>query len=495
MSRLFKASLLLTIFFGVDKIVALIRQSIIVRQFGLSAQIDAFNAANNIPDLVAMLISGGTLALAFIPLLTESIAHKGEKESWKLFSIVANLVFLTTAVLSILAAIFSHQLIASQFGIAPGFTPSQQLLTQHLMQLNLIATLIFSISGLTMGALQAHKHFLLPAIAPILYNLGQIFGAIFLVPIFGVYGLTFGVILGAVLHLGIQIPGMFRYGFSWYSSINLNYPGVKKCLNLIGPRIVTVLLIQLMFLTRDNLASRLGEGSVSALTYAYFIMQVPETLIGTAIATALLPTLAELSAGSKLAEFSRLLGQTIEVIISLTVITSTLLTLSLQFFVKPLFNFNIEHSNLLIWTSFGYLIGLLGQSLLEVLVRAFYARHNAKTPLVVTSLRTIIFIILALILPQFLGVVGLALTDSIAVTVEAGILLFLLQKSLPNFLHLNQTIVRTVLGSIISIAVAYFILSISPFPILPSAIIAFSLGGCLSLIFIKKELRLLLKLK
>lgn len=494
MSYIFKTTLLLTFFFGIDKIIALIRQTIIIKQFGFSSEIDAFNAANNLPDLLFSLISGGALALAFIPILTKYIETKSHREAWRLFSVVANLVFFATAVLSIIVAIFAPQVVSSQFGIAPGFTVIQQDLVVNLMRLNLIATLIFSISGLTMAALQSSKHFLLPALAPILYNVGQIFGAIFLVPLFGVYGLEYGVILGAVLHLSIQIPGMIYYKFTWTPSFNIKDSGVQRVFRLLGPRILTVLCIQIMFLTRDNLASRLQEGSVTALTYGYFIMQVPETLIGTAIATALLPTLSSLIAAGKKTEFTKLLNSTIAVIFAITFVSTLLLSVSLEHLILPIFGFHEQNAQLLIWVSRVYLLGLLSQCLLEVVIRAFYAKLDAKIPFLITFLRTLLFMFLALVLLQPLGAVGLALADSVAITLEVGILFWLLRKSLPNLLTIHGTIFRTITGSAISLVTMYLLLNFTPFPQLPRLLFALFIGGLICLFFIWKELKLLLKL-
>lgn len=446
MSSLFKASLLLTIFFGIDKIAALIRQTLIARTFGFSAEIDAFNAANNLPDLLFSLISGGALALAFIPVLSAYIETAGHKKAWKLFSVVANFVFLSTFVLSILVFIFAPSLVSAEFGIAPGFSSIKQDLVVQLMRLNLIATLVFSLSGLTMASLQSHRHFLLPALAPILYNVGQIVGVIFLVPLYGIYGLEYGVILGAVLHLAIQIPGMIRYKFQWTPSLNIQEKGVQQVLALMGPRIITVLCIQIMFLTRDNLASRLQEGAVTALTYGYFIMQVPETLIGTAIATALLPTLSKLIADNKQAQFRTLLSSSIAIVIAITTVTTLLVSLSLDFIIQPILGFKNETATFLAWVSRAYLIGLLSHCLLEVVIRAFYARQDAKIPLIATFLRTLLFIGLSIILLNPLGAIGLALADSLAVTLETGILLWLLRRSIPNIFTIKHTLFRTISG-------------------------------------------------
>lgn len=494
MSKLFKASLIITIFFGINKIVALLRQAIIARQFGLSSDIDAFNVANNLPDLLFSLISGGALALAFIPVLTEYLDKKGKDDSWKLFSQIANLVFLTTAVLSIIVAIFASPLISSPVGVAPGFTPGQQALTANLMRLNLIATLVFSLSGLVMAALQSNKHFLLPAIAPILYNVGQIVGAVFLAPLFGVYGLVYGIILGSILHLGIQIPAMIHYRFKWTPLINLKDAGVQKVLALMGPRILTVFFIQIIFLTRDNLASRLHEGAVTALTYGYFILQVPETLIGTAIATALLPTLSQFADRKNQKAFIQTLNKTIRVIIALTLIITVVSSVSLDYLLQSIFNFNQASTNLLAWTTRAYLIGLVTQSLLEIVTRAFYAKQDSRTPFIITLVRMILYILIALALFNPLGAIGLALADSITVSLEVIILLFLLAKTMPGLLNLGDTLKRVVLACIVSVLIFYTVVHLLPIPKVFSALLGLLVAGASSLFFIKREIKMLLKL-
>jgi putative peptidoglycan lipid II flippase len=219
--------------------------------------------------------------------------------AWELFSRIANLVFLVTASLSVIVALFADVLV--QRVVTPGFSAEQQRLVADLMRLNLISTLIFSISGLVMAGLQANQHFLLPALAPSMYDLGMLFGVTVLaaepgsyhigaleLPSFGlgVHGLVYGAIAGAVLYLGIQVPGLLRYQFRWRPSINLRDTAVRQVLRLLGPRILTVGFIQAVFILQDNIASWLVVGSVSALVYGWLFMQVPETIIGTAIARA-----------------------------------------------------------------------------------------------------------------------------------------------------------------------------------------------------------------
>ena len=146
----------------------------------MRAGVKAYNAANNIPDLLSALISGGALGVALIPVLSEYLETKGRPDAWALFARILNLAFLVTGGLAILIAIFAEPFVARI--IAPGFPPEQKDLTVELMRLDLAAIMIFSLSGLVMAGLQANQHFTLPAMAPVLYNVGQIFGVMILSP-------------------------------------------------------------------------------------------------------------------------------------------------------------------------------------------------------------------------------------------------------------------------------------------------------------------------
>ncbi len=273
LSRLSKTSLLLFICYGVDKCFAVLRQMIIGRQFGLSVELDVFNIANNLPDMLFTLISGGAFSMALIPVMSDIINKDGKKAGWKLFSSIANLSFLCAAGLSLLTAVFSRQLVISEIGIAPGFTAQQQEAVIRLMRMNLIAMLIFAVSGLITGGLQANRHFLLPALAPIFYNIGQIFGAMVLSPSepyrvgpltlpcfgMGIDGLVYGVILGAAAHLLIQVPALIRHRFRWYPEIRIKETNTQRVLHILGPRILSMFFVQIIFIIRDNYASRSGS--------------------------------------------------------------------------------------------------------------------------------------------------------------------------------------------------------------------------------------------
>ena len=509
MTHVTRAALIIAVFIGLEKILGFLRQLIIARQFGLSAELDAFNAANNLPDLIFALVSGGALAIAFIPVLTEYLEEKGRPIMWDLFSRVANLVFIATAVLSALIAIFAEQLVGWQLGIAPGFVATQQALVTDLMRLNLIATLLFSISGLVIAGLQANQHFLLPALARSMYDIGTLIGVLILAPQtgyqigpitlpafgLGIYGLAYGTVLGAVLFLAVQIPGLIHFQFRWVPKINLRHPGVQQVLRVMGPRIGTVFFIYLVLIyIPDNIASRLITGSITALVYGWLIMQLPETLIGTAIGTALLPTISGQITRDEKGVFTQSLNRALRVILALTLPVSLLLAMVIRPLVA-VFGFDPVGTEMVIWTTRAFLIGLAGHSMLEIAARAYYAQQDAMTPLWASALMMVTFSALALLFSQRIGIAGIALANALAFTGEALLLLYLLNRKFPGLLRLGNTLARVALGCVAAALLVYLILSIAlPIPALFLAIAALALGGLAVLPFIWPELKLLVKL-
>ena len=505
LSLIARSSLIIAVFFGLDKILGFVRQVLIAHQFGLTYQIDAFNAANNIPDLLSALISGGALGVALIPVITEYLQLKGRPAAWDLFSRILNLAFLVTAGIAGLIIIFAEPLVHKV--IAPGFPPDQQALTISLMRLDLIAIIIFSISGLVMAGLQANQHFLLPAMAPALYNIGQIFGVLILAPAvgytignitlpafdMGIYGLVFGVILGSLLHLLIQVPGLIKYQFRWTPAIGLHEPGVQQVLRLLGPRVATMFFLQIFFIARDNLASGLGEGSVTALNYGWFIMQVPETLIGTAIAIAVLPTLSEHIARGERNLYGKAINQTLRVLLALSIPAVILLAVGLPPLVAKVFRFDAAGTSLVVWVSRAYLLGLVGHTMLEVSARSFYAKQDAVTPLYVAALNALAYILIAITLSRWIGPVGIALANTISFTAEALVLLYLLNREQPGILNLGKTLLRVLLASSAGGAIVYGLMLLSPESLL-LALAAMGIGGIFVLPFIFPEIKLLVKL-
>src|SRR5258708_27187659 len=194
--------------FVVSNLTGLLRQMLISRAFGTGTDLDALYAAQRLTDVLFNLVAGGALASAFIPTFTGFLAHEDTEGAWRLASGVLNLVFIVLVAVSVPAWLLARPLV--HYVLAPGFAPAEVALAANLLRIVLLAPTIFGISGLLMGILNAHQHFLLPALATSMLWLGMIFGLVFWVPSLGIYGLAWGHVVGAALHLLVQVPGVVR---------------------------------------------------------------------------------------------------------------------------------------------------------------------------------------------------------------------------------------------------------------------------------------------
>jgi len=417
--------------FVASKVLGLVREMVIARAFGTSGELDAYYAAFNLPDLLFALIPGGALASVFIPVLAGYLTQEDQPGAWRLSSGILNGVFAIVALLGLAVGLAAPILV--QRVLAPGFSASQQALTVDLMRLVLLSTLIFALSGVVMGILHAHQHFLLPAVAPLLYNLGIIGGALFLSSSIGVYGLAVGVVVGAAMHLTVQIPALIQHGARWSPTLGLANPGLHRVVWLMGPRVLTLGVVRLNFLVMTNLASRLGEGSVSALNYAWLAMQLPQSILGTAIAIALFPTLSELAAQGERDSLRSTLSAALRAILMLTIPAAVGLILLGRPLIQFLFQrgaFQAASTQAVCWALQFYALGLVGHSALEVVARVFYAQQDTKTPLTIATGAMLSHLVLSLGLMGVLSHGGLALANSVAVTLEVSGLLWIAHKRL-----------------------------------------------------------------
>lgn len=498
LSKLTINSLTVAFFFLIDKVLAFVRTGIISRQYSDEVHLlDTFNAANNLPDVLFALISGGALAMAFVPLLTEYLTTKDRAATWDLFSRVANFGFVVTGSFAIIIAIFAQQIVDANLGIAPGFGEEQRKLLAELMRLNLIGTIIFSISGLVMASLHANQHFIFPALAPSMYNIGQIFGAIFLVPRFGIYGLVYGVIIGAALHLLIQLPMLFKFGFKWTPSLDIRNTGLIDALKLMAPRLLTMVGIQIIFIARDNLASRLDQvGAVTSLTYGWMIMQVPETILGTAIATAMLPALSELAAKADWHGFKSTIERALQVLISLTLPVAAVIAAGIHPLVRAVFGFDEEISQLITFTTRAYLATLTGYTIHEIAVRAFYARKEPMFPLYAILIRLALFLIIGIGGLTFFPHIGAPIIAfaEIALLIEAVILLSWLSKRTHEPIQTGNTVFKGLISALVGGIVTYLIALYLPGGAIVTALIGMVIGGLISLAIVWSEAKQLLNL-
>jgi putative peptidoglycan lipid II flippase len=325
---------------------------------------------------------------------------------------------------------------------------------------------------------------LLPALAPIVYNLGLIAGALFLAPAWGVYGLMVGAIAGAAGHLLIQLPGLVRYKMRYHPILGWADPGLRQVARLMGPRILTLGVIQVNFLVIFNLASRLGEGSVSALDYGWDLMQMPQTIIGSAIGIVLFPTMAALAAQGDLAGLRRTTSQALRIILVLSIPAMVGLIVLGRPVIELLFErgeFGPDSTAAVYQSLQFWALALVAHCALEVVNRHFYAQKDTMTPLLGALVGMVVNIGLAVLLYQVLDAGGLALSNGVAVTVEVLILLAIAHWRLAGVESgpLLATLVRTLLAAgAMGVTILGFILA---WPALPPFIVIAG-GGILGVL-------------
>ncbi len=436
-TQIARAAGLVMALFVVSRALGLLREMIIGHRFGTGGELDAYLAAFRLPDLLFQIVAGGALGSAFIPTFAGYLAHGDERGAWRLASHILNLVLLLTAGLAAMAALPAPWLVRTV--IAPGFDPARQALTAGLMRLMLVTPAAFGVSGVVMGALNARQHFLLPALAPILYNLGIIAGALFLAPMWGVWGLAWGVVAGALGHLLVQVPGLARHRMQYTPALGLHDPGVHEVGRLMLPRMLGLAAVQLNFLVNTILASGLAAGSLAALNYAWLLMLLPQGVFAQAVATAAFPTFSAQAARGERAAMRSTLSATLRAVLYLTVPAAVGLIVLRLPLVQLLFQrgaFTDASTQKVAWALALYALGLPAHSVVEITVRAFYAQHDTKTPVAVGVAAMGLNVILSLAFLAAFGALGwpphggLALSNSLATTAEMAALLLLLRRRL-----------------------------------------------------------------
>ncbi len=424
--------------FVLSNLVGLVRQILVSRAFGTGPDIDAFNAASTYPDLIFNLVAGGALASAFVPTFTSLLARQQRQRAWHLASSIINLVLLLLTLLSVLSALLAPAIV--RHILAPEFPPAQQALTAHLLRILLIAPTIFGLSGLLMGILNAHQVFWLPALAPTMYWLGMIFGVLVLAPSLGIDGLAWGAVLGAGMHLGVQIPGLLRLPERRYlPTLGLRTAHVRQVGRLMAPRLLGVAIVQLNFVVNTLIASGQPEGSLTAIKLAWAVMTMPQVVIAQAIAIAALPTFSAQIARGQPGEMRASLAATLRGVLLLSLPAAAGLILLRTPVIRVLFErgeFDARSTTLVAWALLWYTLGLVSHSVVEILARAFYALHDTKTPVFVgaaaMSLNVAFSFGFAALFRRagWLPHGGLALANTLATTLEMGGLLYLMRRRL-----------------------------------------------------------------
>jgi len=428
-----RAGLIVSSAFLVSRILGYVRLVVIGNAFGASAELDAFFAAFRIPDLIFQLVAAGAFASALIPVVAGLITTDEHERAWRVTSTIINLMLAGLAILSIGLFILAPVIVPV---ITPGFAGIQLDRTIELTRIMLLSPIFLALGAVATSVLNAGGRFAVASLAPIIYNVAIIGGALLLGPGMGVDALAIGVVAGSLGNLLVQVPAVARLGFRYTPRIDLADPQARKALLLMAPRAIGLGVTQITFIVVTSLATVLGRGAVSDFNFAFALLQIPLGIIGVPLGIVVLPSLSRVAAIGHESGFADLLTRALRLLVYVMVPITVLTAVVSRPVVEVLFGggkIGAADLGVIAVTLVAFLVGLTAHALIAVLARAFYARQDTVTPVVAAIAAVAINSTLAFILIGPLGLPGLALAIAIAAWIEALALLAILYRRLPHF--------------------------------------------------------------
>jgi putative peptidoglycan lipid II flippase len=430
-----RAGLIVSGAYLVARVLGYVRVLVIGSTLGAGPDVDAFFTAFRIPDLIFQLVAAGTVASALVPMVAAELGTGRTSRAWRLVSTIASLMTIALVVFAVVAWVGAPFLVPI---IAPGFAGEQLQQTIDLTRLMLLAPMFLALGAVATSALNAHNRFGASAIAPSVYNLAIIGAAFLLTPTMGVTGLAIGVVAGSLGHLLVQLPPLANAGFRLTANLDTRDPDVRHALRLMGPRTVALGAGQLTFIVATALATGLSTSSVTAFTFAFTVFSIPLSVIGVPLGIVALPTLSRDLARGAVDEFAALMARALRLILFLVL---PLVALGIALRVPTttlLFNhgkFTEESVALVAGTLLTLLLALPGEGLNTILIRAFYADRDTRTPAVAAILGMLINVGLGIAAVRLLGwgLAGIAFAIAVGSTTEAILLALLLRRRIPAF--------------------------------------------------------------
>ncbi|MEP7027554.1 MAG: murein biosynthesis integral membrane protein MurJ, partial [Candidatus Eisenbacteria bacterium] len=416
-----------------------------------------FNVAFRVPNLLRDLFAEGALSAAFIPTFTATDHKAGRAEAWRLGAQVMNALALSLLFLTILGWIVAPWLVPL---LAPGFraVPGKLELTILLSNIMLPFLMFVALAAAAMGMLNAVRKFTVPALAPLFLNLGMIVVGVALIPVFRGFGkppilaMAVGVLAGGFLQFAVQLPSLWKLGWRPAWPPALSHPGVKRIGFLMLPATIGLAATQLNIFVNTILASQLEQGSVSWLSYAFRLMQLPIGVFGVALATVSLPTVSRQAVEGNMVALRETVSGALRLVFALTLPATFGLWALSQPLVKLLYQhgrFHVSDTDQTAAALSAYCVGLCAYAAVKVLVPTFYALGDTRTPVFASFLSVGVNLAGNLILMRYLGHVGLALSTSLTMLFNFAQLSFYLRRRLKRLegKRMGSTVLRTALAS------------------------------------------------
>ncbi len=417
-----------------SRILGLIRYRLLASYFGDDIKLlDSFIAASILPEAIFEVLIFGTIALAFIPVFSQYLSRDKLEKAWQLSSTMITLGLITFAIFAI--AIFAlADLIAPL--IAPGIIakdPLTQPLIARLLRIMTVAQIFFVVSIFLTGILQSFQRFLVPALASIFYNVGIIISIIFLVPVFGIYAPAIGMIIGALLHLIIQLPLILSLGFKYRPILDFKNRDVRETISLMWPRAIALGATRISDIVNIALASIAAVGSIVAFNFAQVLQYVPTALFAAALAQAALPSLSIEFNAKRSTQFKKIFVESFHQILFLILPAAAILAILRIPAVRLVFGARElpwEITVLAGRTLIAFAVGITAQALSLLLTRGFFALRDSFTPVKINIASVVLNISLSLIfiLVLKLSIIYLALAYSAANLINFVLLLYFLDR-------------------------------------------------------------------
>lgn len=415
-----------------SRALGLLRDRLFAHRFGAGEVLDAYFAAYRIPDLLYNLLILGALASAFLPVVSQYLARgtAGRREAFRMANA---LIAVSVAGLSLIALVLMPLVPLLVPMLAPGFEGERRDLTILFTRIMLLQPILLGLSSVLGGMLLAFQRFAAYAAAPVLYNLGIIAGVVVLVPRLGTAGLAWGVVLGALLHVLVQLPGVFRLGFRFRTTFHLRHRGLRQVSHLFFPRLIGLLAGQVSALVVTFLGSGLLAGSIAAYLLAENLQAVPVGLFGVSVAVAAFPFLSTAAARRDVVDFTDTLVRSLRLVLFLALPASVFLLLLRAQIVRVVLGAGAFDWNDTV-TTFSILgvlaLSVVAQSIIPLLARAFFSLHDTRTPMIVSLLAIAANVSGAMLLTPVAGIVGLAWAFSLSSLLHLLLLLTVLHSRL-----------------------------------------------------------------
>lgn len=440
-TSILSAAAVITVANIASSISGLLRQRLLISHYYNTIEsrqaYEAFLVAFQIPDLMFQLIVLGALSAAFIPILAQ---YKHDKElELQYINSMMNSVLLIFTVVGALVFIFAEPITVWRTGSK--FTPEQVQIVVDLTRIMIFAQFFFAISNFFTGILQSYRRFIVPALSPLLYNVGILIGAYTLSRYFGIYAAGIGVVIGAALHMIVQLPSVYRLGFRFRPTLLFRHPGVEKTYKLTPARTLNLSISQIQQLSDGKLATSIGQLSFTVLNLAGILMTLPIRFFGIPISQAALPFLSEEATEKDLHKFKDLVLRSIHQISFFAYPASVLLLIlrvpivRLAFGTKnfPWAEVTLPTARVLAIVS----LSIAAQAVTQLLIRSFYALKDTKTPLKITILTVGFYISMSWAAVFYLhsGVIGIATVLTVTNILEMLLLLYCLDLRVKGFVR------------------------------------------------------------